>query len=137
MQLHLATLGIDSLLYSVLYGGYSFGLAVLACKSNASLKIHSPDNTHGDWRSNSILILRALQISKIPAHSSTPIHHHHFCMHYSNQGVMSVEQSHLIIRLKKASAILINYDSNPKFQRQLSATPDKLNNESFPIFKMK
>lgn len=34
-------------------------------------------------------------------------------------------------------AILINYDSNPKFQRQLSATPDKLNNESFPIFKMK
>ena len=38
MQLHLATLGIDSLLYSVLYGGYSFGLAVLACKSNAPLK---------------------------------------------------------------------------------------------------
>ena len=38
---------------------------------------------------------------------------------------------------KKASAILINYDSNPKFQRQLSATLDKLNNESFPIFKMK
>lgn len=99
MQLHLATLGVDSLLYSVLYGGYSYGLAVLACKSNASLKIHN--NTHGDWRSNSIIILRALQISKIPAHSSTPIHHHHFCMHYSNQGVMSVEQSHLIIRLKK------------------------------------